>query len=232
VRQFLKQDKQQMINWQEIDTVLLDMDGTLLDLHFDNYFWLTHLPTRYAEFHGVDLVDAQNKLEALIDKYRGTLQWYCLDHWSELIKMDMVALKREVSHKIATRPYAEDFLKALQAQGKKLVLITNAHPGGLEIKLECTRIDRWLDIVISSNEFQSPKEEQSFWQQLHAREHFDVQRTLFIDDTARILRSAQNFGIKHLVCVTQPDTQKAPESSGEFIDIQHFDEIMPSSQRP
>ena len=26
-----------MINWQQIDTVFLDMDGTLLDLHFDNY---------------------------------------------------------------------------------------------------------------------------------------------------------------------------------------------------
>ncbi|HBT55971.1 MAG TPA: haloacid dehalogenase, partial [Pseudomonas sp.] len=33
-----------MLNWNAIDTVLLDMDGTLLDLHFDNHFWLEHMP--------------------------------------------------------------------------------------------------------------------------------------------------------------------------------------------
>ena len=32
------------IAWQEVDTVLLDMDGTRLDLAFDNYFWQTLVP--------------------------------------------------------------------------------------------------------------------------------------------------------------------------------------------
>lgn len=32
------------IAWQEVDTVLLDMDGTLTDLAFDNYFWQTLVP--------------------------------------------------------------------------------------------------------------------------------------------------------------------------------------------
>ncbi|MCP4043692.1 MAG: haloacid dehalogenase, partial [Gammaproteobacteria bacterium] len=35
-----------VINWNSIHTVLLDMDGTLLDLHFDNQFWLEHVPLR------------------------------------------------------------------------------------------------------------------------------------------------------------------------------------------
>ncbi|HNG60363.1 MAG TPA: haloacid dehalogenase, partial [Cellvibrionaceae bacterium] len=37
-----------MIPWQAIDTLLLDMDGTLLDLHYDNYFWLEYLPRAFA----------------------------------------------------------------------------------------------------------------------------------------------------------------------------------------
>ena len=45
--------------WSDIDTVLLDMDGTLLDLHFDNHFWLEHLPQRYAELHGVSRAMAE-----------------------------------------------------------------------------------------------------------------------------------------------------------------------------
>jgi HAD superfamily hydrolase (TIGR01509 family) len=216
-----------MIDWQAIDTVLLDMDGTLLDLHFDNYFWLTHLPQRYAEAHGIPLNEATTELYAHIKAYEGTLQWYCLDHWSTLINMDIPKLKMEVQHKIQLRPHSETFLQRLRQAGKKVVLITNAHPAGLKIKLKVTQIDRWLDIVISSHQFQKPKEEQAFWQQLQAQEQFDPERTVFFDDTPRILRSAKTFGIKHLVCITQPDMQMPPRLSGEFIDISHFDEVMP-----
>ena len=38
-----------MIDWNAINTVLLDMDGTILDLHFDNYFWKEYVPQKYAE---------------------------------------------------------------------------------------------------------------------------------------------------------------------------------------
>lgn len=218
-----------MIDWQTIDTVLLDMDGTLLDLHFDNYFWLTHLPMRYAEAHDITEDEAHAFLMEHIHQYEGSLQWYCLDHWSELVQMDIPQLKREVQHKIQIRPHAEDFLRALRELQKKLILITNSHPKGLAIKLDVTEIDRWLDLVISSHEFQLPKEEQGFWQQLHVREHFDPERTLFIDDTPRVLESARRFGIAHLVCINQPDSQKPPVKSGQFIDVCHFDEIMPPS---
>ena len=29
---------------QNVDLVLLDMDGTLLDLHYDSHFWLDYVP--------------------------------------------------------------------------------------------------------------------------------------------------------------------------------------------
>ncbi len=218
-----------MINWQNIDTVLLDMDGTLLDLHFDHFFWFVHLPLRYAEAHAIAPEEAREFLETKIKQYEGTLQWYCLDHWSELVKMDIPSLKREVQHKIQVRPHAEAFLARLKNLGKKLVLITNAHPKGLALKLDVTQIDKWLDIVISSHEFLSPKEEQDFWHQLSARETFDKHRTLFIDDTPRILRSAHNFGIAHLVCITAPDSQRPGHLPEEFYGIEHFDEIMPDA---
>ncbi|MDH3916294.1 MAG: haloacid dehalogenase, partial [Chromatiales bacterium] len=35
-------------DWSTVDTVLLDMDGTLLDLRFDNYFWQELVPSRYG----------------------------------------------------------------------------------------------------------------------------------------------------------------------------------------
>lgn len=213
--------------WDDIDTVLLDMDGTLLDLHFDNYFWLTHLPARYAESHGVDLDEATEMLKAHIKAHEGTLQWYCLTHWSESLNLDIVALKQEVKHKIQIRPFVGEFLQRLQRLNKKLVLITNAHPQSLDLKLEVTRIDRWLDMVISSHQFQYPKEEQEFWRQLHVQEPFDPERTLFIDDTERILESARTFGIRHLLGIHQPDSQLSRPNITRFPAIDHFDEIFP-----
>ena len=216
-----------MIDWHSVDTVLLDLDGTLLDLHFDNYFWLTHLPQRYAQHHQLDPVQARLELAELIESRQGTLQWYCLDHWSELVRMDIPALKREIRHKIQVRPHAEAFLQFLRQQQKKAVLTTNAHRKGLELKLEVTAVDRWLDIVISSHDYQQPKEADAFWQHLAQAEQFDPQRTLFVDDNVSVLRAAQNFGIAHLVCINQPDLQKPAQRSNEFIDIIDFDEIMP-----
>jgi len=216
-----------MIDWQHIDTVLLDMDGTLLDLHFDNYFWLHHLPSRYAQAHDIDESAAIEHIQTKIKQLEGTLEWYCLDHWSELMQMDIPALKHEVKHKIQVRPYAQTFLERLKSLGKKLVLITNSHRKGLELKLNITEIDQWLDIIISSHDFGTPKESALFWQQLQLAEPFEPERTLFIDDTPRILRSGKDFGIKHLVCITKPDSQKAEQSANEFMGIAHFDEIMP-----
>ncbi len=215
------------INWSSIDTVLLDLDGTLLDLHFDNFFWMTHLPKRYAEFHGLNIDHSQSKLESMIKSYEGTLQWYCLDHWSALTQMDITALKQEIQHKIQVRPHTEAFLHALKENHKRVVLTTNCHRSGLELKLRISKIGGWFDNIVSSHDFQHPKEEQAFWQCMAQTEDIDPARTLFVDDSIPVLRSAQTFGIQHLVCINQPDSQKSAKKSEEFIDIIDFNEIMP-----
>jgi putative hydrolase of the HAD superfamily len=216
-----------MINWQDIDTVLLDMDGTLLDLHFDNFFWLQHLPRRYAEIHQLDHATACAQLERTIHTHRGTLKWYCLDFWSDALQVDIRSLKEEVKHKIHVRPHVEDFLTRLQLHDKQRVLVTNAHRQSLDLKLEVTAIDRLLDEVISSHDFQQPKEAQAFWQALREHRHFDPERTLFVDDTVNILDSARTFGIRHLLCIHQPDSQ-TERAVNEYPAIYHFDEIMPA----
>ncbi len=220
-----------MIDWSMLDTVLLDMDGTLLDLHFDNYFWLRHLPLRYAEANNLDFDTAERELTAMIRQYEGTLEWYCLDHWSELTRMDISALKREVQHKIQLRPHAEAFLRRLKESRKKVILTTNAHRRSLDLKLEVSRIDQWLDIVISSHDYRQPKEADAFWHCLAQAEDFDPRRTLLVDDNVHVLRTASTYGIGHLVCINQPDLQKPVVTSGEFIDIIDFDAIMPDGPR-
>lgn len=216
-----------MFDWDAVDTVLLDMDGTLLDLHFDNYFWLTHLPKRYAETHGVDEAEAMSRLQAHIKAHEGTLNWYCTEFWSKSLDVNIVELKKEVQSKVQIRPFVMEFLQALRQMNKRLVLVTNAHPHSVDLKFEITNIDRCLDMVISSHEFDQPKEAQEFWQQLWQQEQFDPERTVFIDDTVKILDSARDFGIKHLLCIHQPDSQREHRQITAYPAFNHFDEIMP-----
>lgn len=214
-----------MINWKHIDTVLLDMDGTLLDLHYDNHFWMTHLPQRYAELNQLTIEESEQKLHAHILALEGTLNWYCLDYWSASLGINIPDLKRETREKIQHRPHVDDFLNALKKAGKAIYLVTNSHPAGIEIKFEQTTIGPYFDGVISSHQFKKPKEDIAFWQMLAETIAFDPERTLFIDDNVTVLNTAVDFGIKHILGIHQPDSQKQRLLT-DVPAIHHFDEIM------
>jgi len=216
-----------LLDWNDIDTVLLDMDGTLLDLYFDNHFWLEHLPLRYAERHGVSAEQARTLLIDAFAAQRGTLNWYCVDYWSRQLQLDIGELKREVQHLIAIRPHVEIFLQRLHSGSRQVWLVTNAHRKSLNIKMAHTGIERWFDRVICSHDFAHAKEHLEFWRRLRAEYPFDPARTLFIDDSPPVLHAAQQFGIRHLLTLLQPDSRQARREQSEFPGILHFDEIMP-----
>jgi putative hydrolase of the HAD superfamily len=215
------------VNWDQIDTVLLDMDGTLLDLHFDNHFWLTYVPQQYAQLHNISLEQSQAELVDTFDAYRGRLEWYCLDFWSEQLKLDIAALKKDIEHLIAIRPGVEDFLEQLSASHKRAVLVTNAHQGSLSLKLANTNIDRYLDLVICSHDFGKPKEDRSFWQSLQTVESFDPARTLFIDDSESVLDSAHDYGIQHLRAIVKPDSKQPENFDRRYPAILDFSDLLP-----
>ena len=217
-----------MINWQDIDTVMLDMDGTLLDLHFDNYFWTQHLPLRYSEIHGTPLDSTRDSLIAQITAKQGTLNWYCLDYWSEELKLDIPSLKREVHHLIAIRPYVEEFLQWLSDSHREVWLVTNAHQHSLDIKMERTSLDRWIDMIVISHQFSAAKEDPQFWLKLSEEARFDEKRTLLVDDNASVLQAAADFGIAHLLTLRQPDSKQAIRDNLAFPAIHHFDELLPA----
>jgi len=218
-----------MIDWNSIDTVLLDMDGTLLDLHFDNYFWTQHLPRVYAEKHQISEEESSARLHSRLSVDQGTLAWYSLDHWSQQLDMDIPALKRELQHLISVRPYAIEFLTRLHASDRDVVMVTNAHRKTLEIKMDQVDITHWFDRVVVSHDLQAPKEEQAFWHKLQDLHPFEPARTLFIDDTERVLESAAHYGIGHLLTLLQPDSKRQKRIDTRFPGIHHFDEIMPGN---
>jgi len=216
-----------MVNWDDIDTVFLDMDGTLLDLHFDNYFWTEHLPRIYAAKHQITEAESQDRLHGTLGAAQGTLQWYCLDHWSQRLDMDIAALKRELQHMISMRPFVAEFLTQLHHSHRDVLMVTNAHRKTLDLKMANVDILHWFDRVVISHDLHAPKEDQNFWLRLQDMHPFDPARTLLIDDTEQVLASAQEYGIVHLLTLLQPDSKRDKRIDTRFPGIHHFDEILP-----
>ena len=215
------------INWEEIDKVFLDMDGTLLDLHFDNYFWLEHVPLRYSQANGINLDEAKSELMPRYRKAEGTIEWYCIDYWSNELGLDIALLKEEIDHLIAVHPHVTDFLDAVRRAEKRVVLVTNAHGKSLALKMDRTRLGGHFDQLICSHDFGLPKEQPDFWQQLQQKEPFNKTRTLLVDDSLSVLRSAEKYGIKHLCAIYKPDSKEPARDILEFAAIHNFLEIMP-----
>ncbi len=219
-----------MLDWRQIDTVLLDMDGTLLDLHFDNYFWLEHLPKRWSELSGISLTDAKQQLEAEYHELHGKIEWYCLDYWTKRLALPITELKREVMDKIQMRPDSPAFLTALKNSGRQVILVTNAHPDSLSLKIERTTLASYIDTLVSTHEFGVTKEQQELWQRLQQRFGFDPKRTLFVDDSLPILHSAQRFGIAHLLAIANPDSQKPSRAITEFPAVEDYSVLLADIQ--
>lgn len=217
-----------MLDWNNITTVFLDMDGTLLDLNFDNHFWQEHVPLRYAQNYGLELEAAKDQLYPRFRKAEGTMDWYCVDFWSQELGLDIAELKREVDHLIRIHPHVIEFLDKVRKNGLRISLVTNAHAKSLNLKMDKTRLGGHFDSIICAHDFGMPKEHHEFWGRLRNKEPFDPHKTLLVDDSLPVLRSAREYGIEHLFAVHKPDTQLPQKDVGEFHAIHSFDDIMPS----
>lgn len=197
---------QSRVDWQAISTVLLDMDGTLLDLRFDTWFWTELVPRHYGERHGLSAEQVIERLAPEFDSRRGTLEWYCLDFWAKHLDLDLQGLKHNASAEIRFLPGVPKFLTRLRAMGKRRVLVTNAHDVILKLKLACTGLASYFDEIYSSHEFGVPKEAQCFWERLQSVSPFDKASSLFVDDSLAVLESARAYGIGQVVGISRPDS--------------------------
>jgi len=214
------------IPWPEIDTVLLDLDGTLLDKHFDDYFWETFVPTVFAAKNNLDLSIARITLLDTYKKVEETLQWTDLDYWSNELCLNIPMLKREIAHLIAVRPGVTSFLEFLKEKEKSIFLVTNAHPKTLEVKLEQVDITKYFTEIFSAKEVGAAKEQAEFWAKLNNLLPFTRDRTLFVDDTEKVLQTARNYGIFHLLHIAGPSSKLPPVFSPDFPSIISFQELM------
>ncbi len=202
--------------WDDVDTVLLDMDGTLLDLHFDNTFWREFVPRHYGEKNDLEFEAAKKLLEPGFKAKRGSLEWYCLDYWSDELGLDVPGLTHAYRHLVRFLPNVPEFLCEIRRLGKRMILVTNANRDCMNMKLACTGLDDHFDAIFTSHDFGLPKEDHNFWPRFRVAEPFEPERTLLVDDSLPVLRAAQRFGIEHLVAISAPDSTAPQRRITEF----------------
>jgi HAD superfamily hydrolase (TIGR01509 family) len=216
-----------IIDWNAIDTVLLDMDGTLLDRHFDDHFWLEHVPKRWAARNGTSIEYARTHLHAMFRSQEQTLNWTDLDYWSDRLKLDIPFLKREIEHLIAVHPFVIEFLLFLKQHKKSLWLVTNAHSKTLDLKMKTTRIGPYFDGIVSAHQVGLPKEDNRFWEALQRFVSYDPVRTMLGEDSETNLATAQSYGILYLIYISRFSSTVQPRPSSNFVSIEFFNRLIP-----
>ncbi|TEW53924.1 GMP/IMP nucleotidase [Psychromonas sp. RZ22] len=210
---------------KDVDLVLLDMDGTLLDLHYDTNFWLNFVPQQYSLLHDQSIEQAKHHVYAQYKKVFGTLNWYCYDYWTTILGLDIHQLQNKNKHKIQWREDSLWFLKKLKELNKKIVILTNAHPSGIALKNKQTDLLKYVDLVISSHDIGVAKENKRFWSAVQEQLNTDFIRSVFIDDSEKILTVAQDAGVQYLVGINKPDSEKPASLMQDFPSVRRFEEL-------
>jgi len=212
--------------WAEIDKVFLDLDGTLLDKHFDDYFWEQFVVETYSRKNKVGLEETRQFLLATYKSVESTLSWTDLDYWSEQLDLDIPGLKHEIRHLIQPRPHVTEFLEFLEGLGKTIYLVTNAHPKTIKIKMAQVDLTRWFQSQICSADLGAAKEQLEFWFEFEKMLPFEKETTLFVDDTAKVLDTAREYGIKHLVHIATPSSKEGRKYNQQYRSISSFQELI------
>jgi putative hydrolase of the HAD superfamily len=210
------------IDWNEIDDVLLDMDGTLLDRHFDNFFFEEELPRRYAALHALSFEKARERLMAMYRSVEGELAWTDLDYWTKRVGIDVVAMHKELDYMIGFLPGAEDFLRHLQRLGKHVTIVTNAHSTGVSVKVAKTGLDCYVNRIVDAFEVGYLKMRPEYWPNCQRMLGFDPSRSLFMDDDEGCLTAAKEFGVAFLVHSAKSSSQLPPSPLSRFFSIAGF----------
>ena len=211
-----------VVDWSQIDDVLLDMDGTLLDRHFDNFFFEEELPRRYALLHGLELAESRDRLMAMYRSVEGELAWTDLHYWTQRVGIDAVALTKELDHMIGFLLGAEEFLLHLRQLGKRVTIVTNAHESGVAIKVAKTGLDRHVDRIVNAFEVGYLKMRPEYWPSCQRLLGFDPTRSLYMDDDEGSLVAAKEFGVAYLLHSAKSSSQLPPAPLTQFVSVTGF----------
>jgi 5'-nucleotidase len=218
--------------WNDVDTFIFDMDGTLLDLHFDNQVWNYLLPAKLASKLKIDEMSAKEVIKKTLDQNKKTLDWYSLEYWSRTLDLDLIEIENELDYLITLRSGAESLLKNLKRDGFNLTLATNAALKSMDKKLEITGIREYFKHIYNAHEIGHCKEQIEFWGKLPKSAQCNFKTTILVDDNLDVLETAKLCGIKETFGIAKPNSRGEERESSQFFLIRDLKDISPPPRNP
>ncbi|MDC0414901.1 HAD hydrolase-like protein [Gammaproteobacteria bacterium] len=188
--------------FKDIECLLIDMDGVILDNAYDNDFWQNQIPEVIADSKGIEFDDAKRLAIQIFNYKKNTKDWYDVDYWSNMLSIDIVAQKRSEKSfsRISLYDGVIDTLSVLKNK-TKMILITNAHRKTLNIKLEKYNLTPYFDEMVCAHELNYVKEDIQLWYMLRSKYRLDYEKTLLVEDTINNINVGLSAGISGAIYV-------------------------------
>jgi len=188
--------------FKDIECLLIDMDGVILDNAYDNDFWQNQIPEVIADNKGIAFDDAKRLAIQIFNYKKNTKDWYDVDYWSNMLDIDIEAQKRSEKSfsRISLYDGVIDTLSVLKNK-TKMILITNAHRKTLNIKLEKYNLTPYFDEMVCAHELHYVKEDIQLWYMLRSKYRLDYEKTLLVEDTINNINVGLSAGISGAIYV-------------------------------
>ena len=188
--------------FKDIECLLIDMDGVILDNAYDNDFWQNQIPEVIADSKGIAFDDAKRLAIQIFNYKKNTKDWYDVDYWSNMLNIDIEAQKRSEKSfsRISLYDGVIDTLSVLKNK-TKTILITNAHRKTLNIKLEKYNLTPYFDEMVCAHELNYVKEDIQLWYMLRSKYRLDYEKTLLVEDTINNINVGLSAGISGAIYV-------------------------------
>ncbi|MDC0984921.1 HAD hydrolase-like protein [Gammaproteobacteria bacterium] len=188
--------------FKDIECLLIDMDGVILDNAYDNDFWQNQIPEVIADSKGIEFDDAKRLAIQIFNYKKNTKDWYDVDYWSNMLSIDIEAQKRSEKSfsRISLYDGVIDTLSVLKNK-TKMILITNAHRKTLNIKLEKYNLTPYFDEMVCAHELNYVKEDIQLWYMLRSKYRLDYEKTLLVEDTINNINVGLSAGISGAIYV-------------------------------
>jgi putative hydrolase of the HAD superfamily len=210
---------------KDIDCMLVDMDGVILDNTYDNNFWQNQIPGVISKNKNISFEDAKRLAVQIFNYKKNTKDWYDVDYWSNMLNVDIEAEKRSSISFDRIQLY-EGVTKTLNKlkDNFRLILITNAHRKTLNIKLEKYDLSPYFENMICAHELHYVKENIQLWYMLKSRFKLDYTKTLLIEDTINNIKVGLSAGISQAVYLGDENY----EDSKKILKLSSINDIFPA----